>query len=225
MKVTIDTSNLRGEIAPLYNRYSRQTNPQPAYVYLTEDGDVGADYSGEIGNSVPMAVWNNRTLHWGVKSDINGNLLADFLENEARPLLEKVHEGHEVDWDGNNHVGLLSDEAKIAAEQLQDMLDNLWQNGEGGVWKVDSWLDGVGLLENWPEGIPLATAIADIESSASEENVVLDGDIEEYLLDSAENYFDRKPETLSWVHVKTLVDEGRISKEDAEEWHEEFNVD
>lgn len=60
--ITIHTDTLRGHAAPLYHQYPQQSQPQPAYIEITEDGDVSAGYSGEIGGAVPMAVWHHRTL-------------------------------------------------------------------------------------------------------------------------------------------------------------------
>lgn len=53
----IITSNLN-EKCPVYHKYPRQFNPQPAYIELDcrGEGVLSADFSGEIGNGVPFYV-------------------------------------------------------------------------------------------------------------------------------------------------------------------------
>ena len=93
MPVTVCPDNLaslRAELAPLYCRYPHQTEPQPAYVQLDEDGDVTTGYSGEIGGGVPAHVWHGRTLRWTVPASVQGDVLADLLAGDALPLLQRL---------------------------------------------------------------------------------------------------------------------------------------
>ena len=54
--ITLNLDNLLGDDrAPLYLKYPRQTNAQPAYVMLDEDGNASAYASGEIGNEIGRA--------------------------------------------------------------------------------------------------------------------------------------------------------------------------
>jgi len=59
-KINLQIADLRHDIAPLFHKYKRQTNAQPAYVTLTNRGTVYADYSGDIGNGMPFAVFHGR---------------------------------------------------------------------------------------------------------------------------------------------------------------------
>jgi len=105
MPVTLDLSNLRDSLAPLFHRYPRQTSPQGAHVELGEAGAVSADWNGEIGNGVPVAVYHKLTLRWSVPSAVSGAALADYLEVDGLALLERVHAGHATQWDGSNLWG------------------------------------------------------------------------------------------------------------------------
>lgn len=223
--ITLSLDNLRGEIAPLYHRYPNQTNAQDAYVEMTEDGEVSADYSGEIGNGMPMSVWHGCTLRWSVPSDVRGNELADLLgTDEAIALLERIYAGHSVEWDGSNHTGGLDDDAQAASEALQDLLnDNLNTGNDGaGVWGVRDWIDAAGLRAWWEDGQSLADAVTKIEDEAESEQVHLDGDIEAELLDWAYSYWERDEPGLSRDHLDALIEDGRITDEEAQDYLDEI---
>lgn len=44
--------------------------------------------------------------------------------SELKPQLKRVFDGLSVNWDGRNHVGSLSVDAKTASEQIQNELDS-----------------------------------------------------------------------------------------------------
>jgi hypothetical protein len=122
--LVLSLDNLRASRAPLFHRYPREVNPQPAFVLLSEEGEVSADSSGEIGNGVPASVWHGCDLRFPVSPSVSGSDLADYLErfDRGRALLERIHEGHSVEWDGSNHVGHLDDDAQAAREELEAAL-------------------------------------------------------------------------------------------------------
>lgn len=225
MSITINTTNLRDATAPLFCRYPNQINPQPAFVELDEQGNVSADYSGEIGNGMPMDVWYGRTLRWAVNSSINGNVLADALESvEITALLERIHAGHAVDWDGNNYVGSLTDDARAASDDLWWRLEDLGLDDEPAVWEVDNWLfGGCSLADHWADQ-PLSDAVAALEEEAESEGIYIDGDIETALLDQAAGLFDGpNAGKLTRTHVDALLADGRIDADAHAEWVEENN--
>lgn len=219
MTITINTDNLRGEIAPLYHRYQGQTNAQPAYVELDEDGVVRADYNPEIGppHAIPFSVFHRRDLRWGVANAIRGDALAYYLESaEALALLERIHAGHDVEWDGNNNVGKLDDDAAQAEIDFEAALQALGESEDnmGAVWEVGEWLQNLPFSDDlWATGKTLPEAVTAIEEAAEAERVELDGDIERYLLDRAERANEQgkcyRPEVLAALHAdgRNPVDE------------------
>ena len=219
--IKINTTNLRGELAPLYQRYPGQTNPQPAYIQIDEDGNVSAGYSGETGNAVPSTVWHRRTLQWPVQPSVRGDVLADFLDSpEIVALLERVHAGHQVEWDGNNHVGRLNDDAQAAAFEIESAIYSA--DDCVSVWDTAEWLFNLGSLADHWSGQPLATAVAEIEAVAINEAVYLNDDVEDALLDEAGRVYDRHPERLNRVHVDALHAAGHINAAQVAEWIEDF---
>lgn len=221
MPVTVCPDNLaslRAELAPLYCRYPHQTEPQPAYVQLDEDGDVTTGYSGEIGGGVPAHVWHGRTLRWTVPASVRGDVLADLLAGDALPLLQRVHAGHSVQWDGNNHCGTLDDDARTASDELAALLSGLEDEADNvPVWDVADWLfSNCTLPDHWHTQ-SLADAVAEIEAVARSERVALDGDITRCLLDWAARAFDEAgADSLTPVHLAELVAAGRITQEQAD---------
>ena len=117
---------LRGQTSPLYRQYPRQHQPQGAFIELDEYGFISASYNPEIGNAVPMYVWQRRTLRFGITPYLSGDEVADIIaDEEVQNLLIRIHAGHEVRWDGSNHRGHLDGEAESALEELAEYLDRV----------------------------------------------------------------------------------------------------
>ena len=184
MDIAIKTDNLRGEIAPLYFRYPREINPQPAYVELDEDGAVTADSTGEIGGAIPFSVFHGRTRRYGVASAVKGDALADYLEgDEAHALFQRIHDGHSVEWDGNNNVGRLTGDAAEAEAELQTALEEI-ETAE--VWEASTWIENDDLDNLWKPGVSLADAAKALEVDARDNQIELEGDVEKALLNLAQ---------------------------------------
>lgn len=166
MAITLHTADLQADRAALVFKYDSQINPQPAYVRMTEEGDVDAYTSGEIGNAVPMDVWHSRTLTWSLPWSTDANALAELLETpEVLALLERVHAGHEVSWDGSNHVGRLGEDAQDASYRLERIFE---QADTVDVWDADGLLNSLSFDDAWPEDMALdAAAQAHIDSAAA----------------------------------------------------------
>lgn len=105
----------------LYRHYDGQSEPQDAYLELdTQDGTLHADYNSEIGNAVPF------TVHHGLQRRYSIPILtadaANRVMEEIRPFAERIVAGTESEWDGNNTVAVLDDDARAAEEELEDRL-------------------------------------------------------------------------------------------------------
>ena len=117
---------LRGDAAPLYRKYPGHIREQAAFVEMGEYGFVSASYNPEIGNAVPMYVWERRTLRFGITPYLSGDELADIVTSEeVANLLAIIYAGHDVRWDGSNHRGHLDGEAESALDELAEYLDRV----------------------------------------------------------------------------------------------------
>jgi hypothetical protein len=133
-----------GDVSVLYCHYLGQTEPQPCFIALDlEDGELWADYDANIGNGVPMAVFHGRTLRYPI-SHLTANAANDLLD-EAAPLAQEIIDGASIEWDGENHVGVLAEGASRAHEDLIELCaDRLFEERDvitemdAGDW----WPDG-----------------------------------------------------------------------------------
>lgn len=175
--ITIHTDNLRGELAPLYRRFSGQYQPQPAYVYLDKDGNVRADYCGIIGAGQPMDVWLGRTRRWSVNPEVNGDQIADLLESDkVRALLERVHAGLSIEWDGANYVGRSTDDARDASDALERIFKDETRTVDGGgVWRAGDWIDPASADDLLKRGESLDDAAERLVAEAKDEKVAIEG--------------------------------------------------
>lgn len=107
------------ELLPVYCEYLYQNQPQRAHIYMDENGEVWAGYNTSIGNNaVTFDEHHLRTLVWDIPCNITGEALDELLER-IEPLLERVHEGHSIEWDGNNMTGQLDGDATAASEEIE----------------------------------------------------------------------------------------------------------
>ena len=220
--------DLRGNELPCYLRYPRKTQPQPAFVELAEDGEVRASANPEIGNAVPSYVYHGRSIRWKIDPALRGEQIADAVERLA-PLLEAIHRGHTVEWDGNNMTGRLTDEASAASDELERELENLESDVE--VWDVEDWLwSNQTLLDVWPEGKPLESAAKDaiptdpgvfLERRGGEAFSWLAGkgltsEIKTAILEEALTYFRDDEGGLTPWHLDVLLEEQVVDPDIAE---------
>lgn len=207
--------------APLHAHYQGQHEPQPAYVYLYENGIVDADYSGEIGNARPADEWHNRTLTWRITPFLSVAAIEELLTTDpVKGLLERVHAGHDTEWDGNNMAGTLTDDAQGASDKLERIFAD--EEPDIEVWNVEEWLfSSAGLLENWPAGdMDLDAAVSAAEDSVdnSEMTVIVTGDAAEALLDRAQYYLTSLQKGLGQNHFAALLADGRATQEEIDEY-------
>jgi len=118
--MNVITKNLN-EKAPVYHQYPRQFQPQNAYIELDcrGAGELHADWSGEIGNAVPMYFWHNLAVRWNISPETSGYSLSQLFENEEfLGLCQQIIDGFEEVWNGSNYVGQYTDDATEAIEKL-----------------------------------------------------------------------------------------------------------
>jgi hypothetical protein len=201
---------------PAYRQYPGQLQPQPGYIEL-DGNSVTADYSGEIGNAVPADVWHNRRLRWYINGAMAGSDINNLID-EITPLLEIVHAGHDEDWDGSNWVGVLTDEAQEASEQIERICADYRPSVEA--WDVDTWLwNSCSLSDNWPADKTLDEAVSELEQAALGEAVLL-GSVRDSLLEFAKNAFD-SGDDLHENAIQALLDEGTVTPEQVAEYRDE----
>lgn len=218
--ITYKLDNL-SERDALFRQFAGQYDAQPAYVQMDEDGIVSAYYSGEIGYSVPSYVWHHRTLRWRVHASTDGHALRDLLQSDAaRALLERIHDGHTVEWINSNFEGILTREARDTESDLEDLLHDCplvnivsAQNYLFGEWNT--------LPEIWPDDMTIDEAVETVEDGLAyaPDDMVLKGDIKETILDQVLYLFEcNKP--LHQSKIETLLSRNLITAEMVATYHE-----
>ena len=110
-------------------------------LYLEEDGSV--DVSTIYGNGQPMTAYHQRDLWLCSIPDGTADVqvLIAELENMTDDL-RTVKRGHEIEWNGSNHVGTLTEDAE---ETLDDIRQQLEQLTYPSYWDAMEWLTSGGV--------------------------------------------------------------------------------
>ena len=179
----IDTSAvlaLTAERAPLWLRYPTQAEAQPAHLVMDADGIVTARIDPEIGNGMPMDIAMGRRLCWRIPGTLTGEQLSNLITDERTvALLERIHAGHAIAWDGSNHRGQLTDDADDADAELEVLCAEL--EGDARVWDVETWLGDASIEQLWPADMPVEQAAAELQAEAEASGITLEGDLAETL--------------------------------------------
>ena len=198
--ITIDPSLPNEATAPLYEKYDGQSQPQPAKLRMDEDGNVDVYVSGIIGSGAPEAEWNNRVLTWRLSPELSrGQVEALLSDQEVIELLERIHESHEVEWDGSNYRGRYDTELY---DELQRLLNDRYNCcPEAQVLDAYEWLFGQGqpLEWAWSPDMPLDQAVEELEQDAEDNGVTLVGDIRQELINKL---LDEVPDDLTGEHLR-----------------------
>jgi|CEGC01.1.fsa_nt_gi hypothetical protein len=218
--VTFNFDFPEGRKAPLFCQFEGELGPQPAFITLNPDTrEVSTDYTSEVGTAVPMAVWHNLELRFSVLASVSGKALTDFCQDHAH-LFERICNGFESVWDGNNYVGRYSQDALDAQDDLTSAIERELKDELISVWRIGEYLaEGNNpLQEEWPEGQTLeeaAAALFEETISGLGADVELYGDqddVEEYLLTRMDNLCGNIPQ--GYKAVLQAIDAQRFDDDD-----------
>ena len=218
--IALDLGNLDQDRIEPYQRFGDRVDPQPAYVEVDENGSVSADYDGELGCELPVQVRHRLTLRVPVAAEVECGDLAAYLRGAALPLLQAIHDGHLVHWDGSDETGTLTCEAECALTALAAGLQDL---PSVEIWTVEDWLFGSGqsLSDAWPGEQTLDEAAAAREASCCATSVVVQGDAARALMDRARAEWREHHHRLARAHVDALRAVNHISAQQAANWADE----
>lgn len=125
---------------PVYAQYPGQHSPQPAYVELDiRDGSLIADYSGEIGNAVPSAVWHSLVLRFKLAPETTAGQIEKII-SDKKGLFQSILDGSESHWDGRNWVGKFTEEAQESIASINEG-DAFMFDLEGGMIDLAQWIE------------------------------------------------------------------------------------
>lgn len=150
--------------------------------------------SNAPGVGTPEDEWHHRVLTYNIgggrefgrgecQAAPDADDLRKLLESKkGQALLDRICDGHEVNWDGHNRVGELDSDAQAAREKLMVLVDDL-PRSQWTTWMIEDW------LYEWRRNeVKATTTDAEIvklaqeaKTQADDEYVYVDGDIEDYL--------------------------------------------
>lgn len=172
---------IRVETNPEVDPYHSDTN-QPTQtilrIYKNGDYEIVQDYDD---HATPMDEWLMQTLAYQIKDRPDQKAAKEYLESEeAVALVNRIHTGHSIEWDGSNHVGRLTDDAAEAVEDLLAAIASL-PECQMTICDAGDWFSGCEI------GVSDATTDSEIEALAEKleadalaENVILAG-VENFL--------------------------------------------
>lgn len=173
-KVTFGTINTKPEADP-YHRDTGGVSKTRLSLDQYGNADIYQDYDS---GSTSASVWHGRTLEWlipGHPVDITAEL------PELLTLLQRVHDGHTVEWSGNNMTGWLAEDARDATDELEALLDAGLGRVEWAYMSVGDWLQHVNVDVDVSDDDELRELAKEFEPELWD-YVVLDGDVYEYLV-------------------------------------------
>lgn len=102
----------------LYAHYHGQTEPQSAYIELdTQEGSLHATYDSDIGGAIPFSVYHGLDRRYRIP--VLTAEATNRVMQEIAPLADRIIAGTKAEWDGNNTVAVLNEDARAAEEELE----------------------------------------------------------------------------------------------------------
>lgn len=92
-------------------------------------------------NSTPADEWHGLVLTWGIFGHPSESGMRTWIDDNLSTLTA-ICDGYEVHWNGNNHVGRLTDDARNLVETIQQDFDN--DAGPANyyeTWTIESWME------------------------------------------------------------------------------------
>lgn len=174
------TVNLVKNMNEIYRHYSTQSNSQGTYIEIDcKNGYLSASYNAMIGNAVPFSVYHGHDQRFAIPT-MTVEATNDLL-NEIEHLAERVVDGYKSCFDGNNTVARFDDDATEALEEIEQICDDLSDDDSNEIqeWDVGDWVSAVPKPSAECSDEDFDKMVSEYEPD--EDNVIINGDIEEYL--------------------------------------------
>lgn len=129
----------------LHCHYDGQSEPQGVYIELgLRDGTLLADYDSEVGSGHPFSVHYGFDRRYGIP--VLTADAANRVMREIGPLAARILADWDEEWDGNNMVARLGEDAAAAEEEIEALLGEDpagWADKDlVGLWDIDGAVNG-----------------------------------------------------------------------------------
>ena len=201
MSISIDTHDIAGVKAPLYDESESQCCTQNAYIEVnTKTRSVTVNHNSEISGSTPEKFFNGISLRIKVPNDVEGDALVEFMEANSEyfeAICDRVYE----EFDDLNYVCRYDNEVHNAICSLEQKAAELKRVN---ICKASEYIAQHPLSVNWPAGKEWLEAAEDLRE---EFDGVIEGSLLFELLDQVyKSYKNREPITRE--QYAALVDIG-----------------
>lgn len=186
------------ETEPYLDAHHRDTS-QPTYTQFLLDTEDGAVYITQEydDNATPSRQWHGIDLSCRIHGWPLEDMARQFVE-ENMDLLTRILVGADTVWDGSNHVGKLTDDARAAWAEFTELCEDYFAGEENQYtfWAVDDWCyEGArGLITADTTDADLDKIISYFEADAEHEHIVTSSDIGEYLREFRQELIDEQEE-------------------------------
>jgi hypothetical protein len=149
IRIVVDELDCRPRMDPYRHNYQTHAefrfNPRRRVCAVTQE-------SGSPGVAVPEELWHGRVLVYAIgnpeeesRYPVERTTRAYLRGRDGQALLRRVCDGYESEWDGNNHVGALDDDARQAWDVLCAALDE--RTEEAHYCDAGDWIQHAGDTE------------------------------------------------------------------------------
>lgn len=170
-------------------RTTMHSHKQPydtAVLNIFENGrvSVSIDTTYTSNDGTPEAVWHGRTLEFSINGNPDPDDLASLLGEggKASVLIDRIIAGHEVEWNGNNMVGQLTEDAADAKDALRGLLEEVAQS-DLSAWEPGDWLLSSMRHAAVLESVGLTVDATDAQIEAAAERLVSDARMDRVIVD------------------------------------------
>ena len=171
------------DTTPQLDPYHRNTGGETRTCFWIDPRSKKIGISQEYDtNSCSMDEWNGLVIsrYLSVRPAEDETRL-ELTDND---LVSRVIDGWDSDWNGNNIVGNLNDDAQTALEELIDNLESLPENPIV-IWGCEEWYGNCSAgelgLTSETTNEEIKKLAEEYESDAKNDNVILADDLEDYL--------------------------------------------
>ncbi|GAB3115612.1 hypothetical protein GCM10027160_23200 [Streptomyces calidiresistens] len=114
----------------LYRHFPGRNTSQPAHILLDlKNGTLSASYDVEVGEGTPPEVFYGHTRRYRIP--LITAQAANTAMQEIAPLADRILADSSIEWDGNNNVAVLGEDAQEAEEEIREHLGCDRKNPEG----------------------------------------------------------------------------------------------
>jgi hypothetical protein len=161
------------------------------------------------GNGTPAREWHKIDIRLATAKGCtfaSMTPVVEYLESdEAQELLADLAEGHEVVWDGSNHVGRLTDSAVNSLERLERQLSDLFPDLPS-YWSAEEWFSGnrTADLTGGESDDDLAELARKHVGDAQPDHHLLEDDVLSYLEEQRDRLADDLAERIQALREEAL---------------------